>query len=685
MGKVKKAKKVDKVQLKAAKKEKGEKKSAVKEIKAVKKKGKGKEDAVDEDDLIKTLEEYRERWAAEHKVTEDVVDGPPSRRANATLTPCPVKDHLYLFGGEYFDGSTVEIYADLYRYAPDKNEWRRFTSPTSPGPRSAHQMVPSPAGGGKLWLFGGEYSAPNQSSFHHYRDLWCFDITTHSWERFDTKLRPSARSGHRMALWKHWIFLFGGFSDTGIRTSYLSDLWAWDTNEYRWHQIEISDVERKPGARSGFSFLPCAEGLILHGGYTKVYEGKRVTGMALSDTWLLKVPPMAESGELDFKKFKWERKKKIGYAPSTRSGCTMALWASKNIGVLFGGVCDDDKDEETLESTFYNELFGLNLGSARWISLPLKKKKKAGGGKKRKPKAIEVSSRQVDEDEEMLDHDGSDGGEEDEPQAWELAQQKKEAEKEAEIEDDPDDPEKTVPFARYNAMLAVQRNALYIYGGILEAGSREYTLDDFYTLQLDKLDRFTCLKECKIDAVEWNGSDSGNDDSDSDIEDSGSESGESDSGSAGVGPALPMEDIVLEELQLTDAELAAAEALRAEAEREDLRKRATAFLGVSAATDRSAEDILSTPQPGETLAKFFARSREYWTQKAFASIGAANRGKELRRDGFQLAEEAFQIYQPLLEEIARIQAQAGLDADELSKGGRAGGAGGLGADSRNRR
>lgn len=128
-------------------------------------------------------------------------------------------------------------------------------------------------------------AAPNQSSFHHYRDLvgnfqphyscryllvilqWCFDITTHSWERFDTKLRPSARSGHRMALWKHWIFLFGvrrflfvsvsstdfmfqlgqGFSDTGIRTSYLSDLWAWDTNEYRWHQIEISDVERKPG------------------------------------------------------------------------------------------------------------------------------------------------------------------------------------------------------------------------------------------------------------------------------------------------------------------------------------------------------------------------------------------------------------------------------------------------------
>lgn len=26
------------------------------------------------------------------------------------------------------------------------------------------------------------------------------------------------------------------------------------------------------------------------------------------------------------------------------------------MGVLFGGVSDEDKDEETLESTFYNEL-----------------------------------------------------------------------------------------------------------------------------------------------------------------------------------------------------------------------------------------------------------------------------------------------------------------------------------------
>jgi hypothetical protein len=69
----------------------------------------------------------------------------------------------------------------------------------------------------------------------------------------------------------------------------------------------------------------------LAGGYTKTYDGKRSTGVgqALSDTWLLRVPPPSEDGVLDYKKFKWEKRKKIGYAPTPRSGCTMVLWAAK--------------------------------------------------------------------------------------------------------------------------------------------------------------------------------------------------------------------------------------------------------------------------------------------------------------------------------------------------------------------
>lgn len=76
-------------------------------------------------------------------------------------------------------------------------------------------------------------------------------------------------------------------------------------------------------------------------------------------------------------------------------------------------------------------------------------------------------------------------------------------------------------------------------------------------------------------------------------------------------------------------------------QQEELRKKATAFIGVSADTARTAEEILSTPQAGESLAQFFARSREYWTGKAHEQNGSGNRGKELRRDGFALAEQRY--------------------------------------------
>ena len=36
------------------------------------------------------------------------------------------------------------------------------------------------------------------------------------------------------------------------------------------------------------------------------------------------------------------------------------------------------------------------------------------------------------------------------------------------------------------------------YGGIYHKGSREYTVDDFYSLSLDKLDRYVCLKEREV-------------------------------------------------------------------------------------------------------------------------------------------------------------------------------------------
>ena len=255
-----------------------------------------------------------------------------------------------------------------------------------------------------------------------------------------------------MVLWKQYVILFGGFIDVGIRTNYLSDLWVFDTQELKWKQIEHILPDQAPGSRSGFSFIPCTEGAILYGGYRKEYvKGTRPKGVPLDDVWLLKM-------DTDLSKLKWERRKKSGYVPSLRSGCSMTHWAAKSMGVLFGGVLDEENEEEDMTSTFYNDLYAYNPeGRGRWVSLNLKKRKKPGGRRRIKPIEVVPDIDGEDDQEEgngEEDHDmeaehGVDGDNEPIPTD--------------EPDDDPDDPAKTVPLTRYNAMLAIVKNTLFMW------------------------------------------------------------------------------------------------------------------------------------------------------------------------------------------------------------------------------
>ena len=54
-----------------------------------------------------------------------------------------------------------------------------------------------------------------QEKFRHYRDLWRLDLESYEWEQLGAKGGPNARSGHRMALYKDSLVIFGGFHDTG--------------------------------------------------------------------------------------------------------------------------------------------------------------------------------------------------------------------------------------------------------------------------------------------------------------------------------------------------------------------------------------------------------------------------------------------------------------------------------------
>jgi len=209
------------------------------------------------------------------------------------------------------------------------------------------------------------------------------------------------------------------------------------------------------------------------------------------------------------------------------------------------------------------------------------------------------------------------------------------------------------------------------YGGIFERGSREYTLDDFYSIQLDKLERYTCLKHSGI-VIAAEGDESSSDESDEDAEsdkddiddgdsDGATRIGEDDAGlklkSLDEGNEDEVVDQVIEDVQVSVCIiLYRCGKNRRGIKHDEMLAQATAFMGVSKDTTRSAEDIISTPEPGESLAIFYARSRkfhsnpslpfgvnylggEYWTQKAHAV--SDNRGKQLRRDGFSFAEERY--------------------------------------------
>ena len=101
----------------------------------------------------------------------------------------------------------------------------------------------------------------------------------------------------------------------------------------------------------------------------------------------------------------------------------------------------------------------------------------------------------------------------------------------------------------------------------------------------------------------------------------------------------------------------------------------------------------------ETILKYVSHEGEYWAGKAHES--SDNRGKALRRDGFERAQErygtfkyavsprfganyAIAEYKPILEEVERILAEAGLDEEEMRKGAAAGPTNQAG-QSRNRR
>ena len=57
-----------------------------------------------------------------------------------------------------------------------------------------------------------------------------------------------------------------------------------------------------------------------------------------------------------------------------------------------------------------------------------------------------------------------------------------------------------VPHPRMNTLMAVKHGILYMYGGIYEAGDKQLTLSDMYSLDLHKLDEWSIIIESDLES-----------------------------------------------------------------------------------------------------------------------------------------------------------------------------------------
>lgn len=425
--------------------------------------------------------------------TTEVPAQHPSARTNFSI--CAIDDTIFFFGGEFFNGSRTEVYGEFYTFHTVKSEWKELKASPAPCARSGHQMIATAQNGGEIYLFGGEYASPSQLQFYHFRDTWRFQLATKKWEKLNTLVGPSARSGHRIVLSKKRIILFGGFHDNNNTFQYFNDVWCFSLENYAWTKVETTGTA--PTARSGVIMGAKEDGnIIIHGGYTKTNaKGEAARGITHSDTFLLQ--------EESDGKWKWTNCKTGGHRLVPRSAVSTTVGPNGKI-YTFGGVMDTEEDDEDVRGQFSNEIHFLETsgGGTAWRKVELKTKKAEHGKAQTAMESDQAETKTFQDGVFTITIGGSTQSKEAESSTPKL--------------------EINGPSPRMNAGLVLVRHNLYVFGGSYEQGSRLFTLNDFHSLDINKLDIWK-THVGNMPSLAWFGSDSedsttdgsdGNEDSD---------------------------------------------------------------------------------------------------------------------------------------------------------------------------
>ena len=460
------------------------------------------------------------------------------------------------------------------------------------------------------------------------------------------------------------LLVFGGFHDDGRDVRFFNDLHVFDTREESWRCIskekgkaELTQrPDRWPSPRSGFALWvdDDSSAVYLYGGFAVSKEGKKGSAglegrqEVLSDLWKLELGSM-----------QWQQLRKRGVFPNERSGigCAAVSVGGRRRAMLFGGVTDetrerhradrkagreeekagkrekdrkesrhrksraaaeqaedDDEDEDEEEeeegaSVHYNDLFVFDMQTQLFhlhqtrgsvVSASLRSIKKAPAKEKQDGKTDTAKDERKDDDAAAAAEASSSSVFDFNPVIDALpasASSSSPSSFSASSAAAVTAAAAPCPAPRRSAALCVKDGVLWLYGGVCEGeGGREHAFADLWSLEAGKDDGWKEVEKDR-DEDDWKGSD---DDQEDDEEDAAGqqaeEQGEDERDDEGETEAEP------------DTELEAEEA-------ED---------------DGSGEPAVVG---AETAAEFFARTRDFWLQRAQDSW------QEPAGDGAQAAEE----------------------------------------------
>lgn len=166
--------------------------------------------------------------------------------------------------------------------------------------------------------------------------------------------------------------------------------------------------------------------------------------------------------------WKWQTMKPGGLRPTPRSGVSVAV-APTGKAFIFGGVLDTAEDEERLEGQFSNEMHTLDLSNQVWRLIELSGKKEK---KSKKDADTSMADAKIDTSSSAPNQVKTDG----------IFTITVGAVRSDATTSKSNDVATNTPAPRMKPGMAISKGQLYLYGGELESGSKQFTLNDFHSL-----------------------------------------------------------------------------------------------------------------------------------------------------------------------------------------------------------